>query len=78
MCAITESQESRRISEGQYLFLSQSDDFAGGFLSVVGATTYIGCSDRPTKIFPRAKAQYAVFFYWLIYAIYVCSFSPYI
>jgi len=35
--------------------------FLGGFLSVVGATTYIGCSDRPTKIFPRLKRNMLCF-----------------
>ena len=32
-------------------------DFCGGFPSVVGATIYIGSSDRPTKIFPRSEGQ---------------------
>jgi hypothetical protein len=33
------------------LFLPQSDNFAGGFLFVVGATTYIGCSNNKQKSF---------------------------
>ena len=57
MCAITESQKSQRISEAQYLFLPLNDNFAGGFLFVVGATTYIGCSNNKQKSFRWPKGN---------------------
>ena len=58
MCAITESQKSIRISEPSTCY----NNFAGGFLLVVGATTYIGCSDNRQKSFRWSKGN-MLFFY---------------